>query len=213
MIDTCGGVVLCGGQSKRMGRDKGSLPFGDESLLQRVVRQLHGVVAPIVVVGSSDATLPAFAMDVEVASDQRPGRGPLEGLRIGLAALASRASFAFVVGCDYPFVLPAFIARMKSLAVGHDAAVVRFAERLHPLAGVYRTALSARADELLTVGKPRLLDLIAASHVRLVGPDELLDADPQLLSLQNVNSPADYAAALAAAGFPLGESPPAAGLL
>ena len=196
-----------------MGRDKGSLPFGDESLLERVVRQLHGVVAPIVVVGSSDATLPRFGADVEVASDRQSGRGPLEGLRVGLAALASRASFAFVVGCDYPFVLPAFIARMKSLAVGHDAAVVRIAERLHPLAGVYRTPLFSRADELLAAGKARLLDLVAACDARLIDPAELLDFDPQLVSLQNVNTPADYAAALALAGFPLGESPPAAGPL
>ena len=55
---TAAGIVLCGGKSTRMGTSKALLPFGPETMLQRVVRLLGEVVAPIVVVAASDQTLP-----------------------------------------------------------------------------------------------------------------------------------------------------------
>ncbi|MGD9648789.1 MAG: molybdenum cofactor guanylyltransferase [Pirellulales bacterium] len=210
MIDACGALILCGGESRRMGHAKASLRFGDESLLERVVRQLRGVAAPVVVVRGANGELPPLPADVELTGDRHPGRGPLEGLAVGLAALAPRVPRAFVVGCDYPFVVAGYIARLTALADGHDAAIVRTADRLHPLAGVYATALGRRADELLAAGQNRLLDLLAACRVRPVEPAEVADVDPQLASLLNVNTPAEYAAALASAGFPPLESPPAA---
>ena len=201
MIEACAGLILCGGDSRRMGKPKAWLRFGDERLLARVVRQLSEIVAPIVVVGAADVSLPTLAAGVEFAYDRQPDQGPLEGLRVGLAALASHAPAAFVVGCDYPFVAPAFIERLATLSAGHDAAVVRVDGRLHPLAAVYRTSLVANIDELLGSGRSALLDLIAQSNVRLVEPTELADLPSPLASLQNVNTPEEYALALAAAGF------------
>lgn len=200
MIESCAGIVLSGGDSRRMGRPKAWLPFGDEPLLARVVRQLQGVVAPIVVVGAAGATLPPLPPDVEFVCDRQPDRGPLEGLRVGLVALASQAPAAFVVGCDYPFVAPAFIERLARLSAGHEAAVVRVDGRFHPLAAIYRTSLVANIDELLGAGRSALLDLITQSNIRLVEPTEIADLPSPLASLQNVNTPEEYSAALAAAG-------------
>ena len=201
MIEQCAGLILGGGDSRRMGRPKAWLPFGDEPLLSRVIRQLQEVVAPIVVVGAADVPLPPLPAGVEYLCDRQPDRGPLEGLRVGLAALAPHAPRAFVVGCDYPFVAPAYIERLATLSAGHDAAVVRVDGRLHPLAAVYRTSLVANIDELLGSGRSALLDLITQSNVRLVEPTELADLPSPLASLQNVNTPEEYAAALVQAGF------------
>ena len=201
MIEPCAGLILCGGDSRRMGKSKAWLPFGDEPLLLRVVRQLSAVVAPIVVVGAADVPLPPLPPGVEYLCDRQPDRGPLEGLRVGLAALAPHAPRAFVVGCDYPFVAPAYIERLATLSAGHDAAVVRVDGRLHPLAAVYRTSLVANIDELLESGHSALLDLITRSNVRLVEPTELADLPSPTDSLQNVNTPEEYAAALVQAGF------------
>ena len=201
MIEPCAGLILCGGDSRRMGKSKAWLPFGDEPLLSRVVRQLSEAIAPIVVVGAADVPLPPLPAGVEYLCDRQPDRGPLEGLRVGLAALAPHAPRAFVVGCDYPFVAPAFIERLVTLSARHDAAVVRVDGRLHPLAAVYRTSLVANIDELLGSGRSALLDLITQSNVRLVEPTELADLPSPLASLQNVNTPEEYAAALAQAGF------------
>ena len=81
---TAGGIVLCGGKSTRMGAPKATLPFGPETMLQRVVRLLGTVVSPIVVVAAREQVLPELPDGVIVTRDEREQQGPLEGLRAGL---------------------------------------------------------------------------------------------------------------------------------
>src|SRR3712207_5253303 len=78
---TCGGIVLCGGRSSRMGQAKAWLPFGPELMLQRVVRLLGQAVQPIVVVAAEGQDLPPLPPKTEVVRDAVSDRGPLEGLR------------------------------------------------------------------------------------------------------------------------------------
>src|SRR5947209_19753423 len=85
------GIVLCGGQSTRMGQPKAWLPFGDELMLPRVVRLLSEVVSPIVVVAAPGQDLPRLSADLILAPDPVPGQGPLQGLATGLAALQNRS--------------------------------------------------------------------------------------------------------------------------
>src|SRR6516162_8765549 len=86
-----GGIVLCGGRSERMGRPKAWLPFGDELLLPRVVRLLRQAVDPVVVVAAPDQDVPPLPDGVAVVRDEAKGRGPLQGLAAGLAALRGQA--------------------------------------------------------------------------------------------------------------------------
>ena len=104
-----GGIVLCGGKSTRMGVAKATLPFGPETMLQRVVRLLGTVVSPIVVVAARDQDLPVLPPDVIVTRDEREARGPLEGLRAGLKALPPAVDAAYVTSCDVPLLVPAFV--------------------------------------------------------------------------------------------------------
>src|ERR1051326_5390008 len=106
------GIILCGGQSKRMGRPKAWLPFGDEVLLQRVERILRAVVQPIVVVAAPDQDIPSLPGDVTVVRDAERGRGPLQGLAAGLGALAGRADAAYVSSCDVPLLGAEFVRRL-----------------------------------------------------------------------------------------------------
>src|SRR4051794_21124741 len=103
MIST-GGIVLCGGQSQRMGRPKAWLPFAGELLLPRVVRLVREAVAPVVVVAAADQELPPLPDEVQVVRDEQKGRGPLQGLAAGLASLAGRVEAAYVSSCDVPFL-------------------------------------------------------------------------------------------------------------
>ena len=96
------GIVLCGGKSTRMGVPKATLPFGPETMLQRVVRLLGTVVDPIVVVGARDQELPALPPAVLITRDERDARGPLEGLRAGLTALPAAADAARASGKEKP---------------------------------------------------------------------------------------------------------------
>jgi len=191
-----GGIVLCGGQSLRMGQPKAWLPFGDEVLLQRVARVLGEVVQPIVVVAAPGQSLPALPHDVEIVRDDVEYRGPLGGLVAGLAALNGRVDAAYLSGCDLPFLLPAFVRRVISFAPA--TAVPRVNGYLHPLAAVYSMAVYDTALSLLKADQRRLIGLFDHVPTRIIEAAELADLDPTFQSLCNINTPKEYAAALSA---------------
>jgi len=188
-----------------MGRPKAMLPFGPETMLQRVVRRVGAVGGPVVAVATAGQELPALGPAVRVVRDRRPDRGPLEGIRAGLEAVQEEVEAALVTGCDVPLVVPDFVRRMVELAAGFDVAVPHVEGRDEPLSAVYRTGVLPQIEALLAADRLRPAFLFDQVRTRRVTADELADVDPQLDSLANVNSPADYAGALIRAGF---EAPP-----
>ena len=197
---TAGGVVLCGGKSTRMGTSKALLPFGPETMLQRVVRLLGTVVAPIVVVAAPDQILPELPAGIVVTRDEREGRGPLEGLRAGLKALPADVDAAYVTSCDVPLLVTAFVEQMLDLARGYDVAVMEIDGFTHPLSAIYRRATLPHIEDLLAHDRLRPIFLFDAVKTRRVRPEEMT-ADPDLRTLRNLNTPGDYAEALAEAGL------------
>lgn len=197
---TAGGIVLAGGKSTRMGTSKALLPFGPETMLQRVVRLLGEVVAPIVVVAAPDQELPELPADVIVTRDEREGRGPLEGLRAGLTALPPGVEAAYVTSCDVPLLVPDFVRQMLDRARGYDVAVMEIDRFTHPLSAVYRRTTLPHIEQLLAEDRLRPVFLFEAVRTRRVPPEEMT-ADPGLLTLRNLNTREDYERALADAGF------------
>jgi molybdopterin-guanine dinucleotide biosynthesis protein A len=194
------GIVLCGGKSSRMGSSKALLPFGSETMLQRVVRLLGDVVSPIVVVAAVDQELPALPRDVILARDEREARGPLEGLRSGLKALPEDVERAYVTSCDVPLLVPNFVRQMLDLARGYDVAVMEIDGFTHPLSAVYRRATLPFVDDLLAHDRLRPVFLFEAVKTRRVRPEEMT-ADPELRTLRNLNTREDYERALVEAGL------------
>jgi molybdopterin-guanine dinucleotide biosynthesis protein A len=190
------GIVLCGGQSSRMGRPKAWLPIGGELMLPRVVRLLRKTVAPIVVVGAPGQDIPPLPDQVEVVRDEERGRGPLQGLAAGLAALTGWADAAYLSSCDVPFLRPAFVRRLVDLLGQNAICVPRVGEHHHPLAAVYRVEVLPVARRLLGENRLRPFFLFEATATRVVEAGELADVDPEFASLRNLNTPEDYAAAL-----------------
>jgi molybdenum cofactor guanylyltransferase len=191
-----GGIVLCGGQSKRMGRPKAWLPVGDELMLQRVVRILGKVVQPIVVVAAPDQPLPPLAKDVIITRDEEKGRGPLQGLAAGFRALPELCRVAYVSSCDVPFLRPAFIRRLIDLLNDHDICVPHVQGYHHPLAAVYRTKVQDTVRQLLAQDRLRPIFLFESAATRYVEAHELTEVDPDLQSLRNLNTFEEYDNAL-----------------
>lgn len=195
-----GAIVLAGGRSTRMGRDKASLPFGDRALLARVVHALARAVPEIVVVARRGQVLPDVGplpagVLLRFAQDETEGLGPLGGLAPGLRALG--APLAFVTGCDAPFLTAAFVAAMFQALGEADAAVPFVADRLHPLAAVYRRDAALPAVQaLLAEGRLRALDLVERLRGVRVPEATLRAVDPDLRSLDNLNDRATYETAL-----------------
>ncbi len=198
---TAGGIVLCGGRSTRMGAPKATLPFGPETMLQRVVRLLGAVVAPIVVVAAREQQLPELPEDVIVTRDEREQRGPLEGLRAGLRALPDSVDLAYVTSCDVPLLVPGFVTRMIELLGDRDIAVMEIDGFPHPLSAVYRRKTLPHVESLLGQDKLRPVFLFDAVETRRVQTAEMISVDPELRTLRNLNTPGDYQEALAVAGF------------
>ena len=199
---TAGGIVLCGGKSSRMGTPKATLPFGPETMLQRVVRLLGNVVSPIVAVAAREQALPELPGDVIITRDEREARGPLEGLRAGLRALPDAIEVAYVTSCDVPLLVPAFVARMFELLGDHDIAVMEIDGFPHPLSAVYRHNTLPQVESLLAQDKLRPVFLFDAVRTRRVLPEEMMSADPELRTLRNLNTREDYLEALRDAGLP-----------
>jgi molybdenum cofactor guanylyltransferase len=202
---TVAGVVLAGGRSSRMGTPKAALAWHGSTLLRRTVDTLaEATGGPVVVVRAHGQSLPELPPGAEVIEDPRAGKGPVQGIAAGLAAVAERAAVAFVSSTDMPFLHPAFVRRVVSF-VRDDVDVALPVARGYrqPLAAAYRTALAATADRLVAEGKLKPAFLFAECAVEILGEaflladPELAAADPGLDSVINVNSPADYAAALA----------------
>jgi molybdopterin-guanine dinucleotide biosynthesis protein A len=199
------GIVLAGGRSTRMGTPKAALEWHGSTLLRRVVGIVaRGVDGPVVVVRAPGQALPALPVAVEVVEDAREGRGPLQGLAAGLAALDGRADAVYASSTDAPLLHPAFVRRVLH-ALDDDVDVVLPLARgfPQPLAAAYRTALRERVERLLAADRIRPAFLFDECRVRRIDESGLLAdralaiADPALDSVLNLNEPTDYEAARA----------------
>jgi molybdopterin-guanine dinucleotide biosynthesis protein A len=184
-----------------MGRPKAWLPFGEETMLARVVRLLGEVVAPVVVVAAPGQDVPELPPGVTVVRDPERGRGPLQGLAAGLESLRGKADAAYLSSCDVPLLRTAFVRRLIELLGEHDIAVPEVRGYRHPLAAVYRLEVGALAERLLAEDRLRPAFLFEQARTRVVRPEELADVDPDFASLRNLNTPAEYEEALRAAGL------------
>jgi molybdenum cofactor guanylyltransferase len=195
------GVVLAGGRSTRMGTAKADLEWHGSTLLHRVCGLIDRVVdGPVVVVRAPGQELPPLPAGVELSEDAREGRGPLQGLAAGLSALEGRAQAAYVSSTDVPLLHPAFVRRVLAAVAREDVDVALPVAQgfRHPLAAAYRTDLLSDVEELIEADRMRPAFLFERCRVRELSEDELLgdralaQADPNLLSLLNVNDPQEY---------------------
>ena len=192
VIPKLGGIVLCGGQSRRMGQSKSLLPFGEVTMLQRVVAILQEVVSPVVVVAARDQNLPELPDDVLVTVDEFEAKGPLVGLAAGLAALNHTADAAYLSACDAPLLRPEFV-RFMHQKLGENAVAIPKADgHFHPLAAIYRTSVEQTVRQLIQENRMRPFFLVEECESVVLDGMALREADPDLDSLRNANTPDEY---------------------
>nr|WP_090274282.1 molybdenum cofactor guanylyltransferase [Mycolicibacterium komanii]CRL67222.1 molybdopterin-guanine dinucleotide biosynthesis protein A [Mycolicibacterium komanii] len=178
------GIILAGGASRRMGRDKATLPYEGTTLVERMVSILKPRCAPLYVIAAPGQALPA--LDAEILRDEVRGVGPLLATGRGLRAAAEAGSeLAFVAAVDMPLLTVDLIDELAGPAVRLRADVVLpWDGRDHYLAGVYRTALAGRVAELVAAGERSMRALVdRVDTQRIVMPEQR--------ALTNVNTAAD----------------------
>jgi molybdopterin-guanine dinucleotide biosynthesis protein A len=188
MTAGCTLLILAGGHSRRMGKDKASLAAGEISLVEHLTRRLSPVVDEILVAGGPQRLL----ADIRRVPDRFAGMGPLAGMHAGF--LEATHPFVWVVACDLPDVEPGLGPLLLSMAGEVDAVVPRPEREPEGVCAVYRRELAARIEALLLAGERSVKRLLATSRVRYVPATELKVVDPELGSFRNLNTPADYKA-------------------
>ena len=204
------GLVLAGGRSSRMGVPKAALEWHGSTLLRRTCGVLQRAgLQPVLVVRAPGQELPPLPADVEVVDDPREGLGPLQGMAVGLTALADRADVAFVCSTDLPFLHSELVRRVlrpfDQPVDGEALDVVLPVARGYPqpLTAAYRTRLAPVVAALVAADRLRPAFIFEDATVLRLDDDALLAdptlraADPTLESLVNVNERADYDAARA----------------
>lgn len=188
-----GALVLAGGLSTRMGRDKATLPFDGRTLLTHVVDRLRPLVDEVIVVVRPEQQVPPLPPGVRVAHDDVRERGPLGGLAAGLEAAQTEVLYA--TACDVPFLASALVELLFARLGEADIAVAEAEGRLHPLAAVYRRRVLPHVRELLAAERLRPVFLFERVPTVRVAEAELRAVDPDLASLANLNTPDDLARA------------------
>ena len=186
------GVVLAGGRSTRLGRDKALLELEGRPLITRTLDVLAQLTGDLIIVTNRASHL--FPQSARVVADRYVDAGVLAGVHAGL--LAARGELALVVACDMPFLNLDLLRYIISLARDADVVVPRWTD-VEPLHAVYRPATClGPIERALARGERRIVsfyrDEVREVRVRYVERAEITRFDPQGLSFFNVNGPEDW---------------------
>jgi molybdopterin-guanine dinucleotide biosynthesis protein A len=183
------GIVLAGGRSTRMGQDKASLVFGDETLLARSIRLVGSVADEVLVVArvSQGGSDPFLGLPVPVVFDPIEDLGPLAGIAAGLEA--SRTELNLIVACDMPLVNPAVLRRLLDLREEADICLAVIDGHASPLCAVYRRGVAITAQAMLDSGERRVMTLLDRVQTKRVDAAVFRDIDPNLDTFVSCNTP------------------------
>jgi FdhD protein len=182
------GVILAGGESRRMGTNKSLLPLAGARFIDHVYRVCADLFAEVIIVTNTPrlyADLPCRKVpDLFVA------QGSLAGIHAGLSQ--ANTDKIFVVACDMPFLNPALVRRICARAGSADVVIPRSPSGHEPLHTVYDQRCLARMEEQLATGCSRIIDFFPQVKVEELSASAWDDLDPHGLSFRNINTPEEY---------------------
>jgi molybdopterin-guanine dinucleotide biosynthesis protein A len=189
-----GGVILAGGQSRRMGRPKALLRLAPDgpTLIEQVLARLRDVADEIIVITN---TPDLFAhLGARMEGDRFPGLGSLAGIHAGLEA--SRFEHNLIVACDMPFLEPTLLRALAARPRDYDVLVPRLADGLlETLHAIYSRACLPAITAQLARGDAKIARFYERVRVQYVDEPELRRYDPHLRSAANLNTPDEFRAA------------------
>ena len=188
-------IVLAGGLSRRLGRDKAVVPFDGIPLIGRVIGRLSYLTAETVVVVNSEARAAELPLphSARTAVDIYPDSGSLGGIYTGLSAAAN--DWGFVVACDMPFLNAGLIEYMLGLREGCDAVVPILDGYPEPTHAAYSRTCLPHIERRLKAGQLKIAGFFDDVRVKYIPVSEIDVYDRDHLSFFNVNTPEDLARA------------------
>lgn len=185
-----GAVILAGGNSKRMGKDKLFLPIGGRPMFERVLEVCVKVFQEVIIVCKVPELFAGYCVPVY---KDLVDAGVLGGLYTGLKCLVSPKGFC--VAADMPFLKVELVTYLVSLSDGYDAVVPKGPDGLHPLCAVYDKNCLQVIEGSIAKGTLQISSIFPFLKVRFCEAEEVAKVDPCFLSFFNVNTPKDLSKA------------------
>jgi molybdopterin-guanine dinucleotide biosynthesis protein A len=184
------GILLAGGKSSRMNKNKAFLELGGKPLVERSLTVLKAVFTEVLISSNKPELYAGY--EVLVIPDETLGRGPLEGLYQGLKA--ATYDEVFFVACDMPFLRAELIRFMSAWIPEYDVVVPQLQSGLHPLHAFYHRRCLPSIKNNLEADRLKIIDFYPSCSVRYVEETELRNFHNLSEVFCNVNTPEDWAA-------------------
>ncbi len=184
-------VILAGGMSRRLGRNKALEPFQGEPLIRRVIHRMGQVASNIIIVANdhervAELDLPERAIPV---IDEYPGKGSLGGIYTGLRAAPTE--WAVFCACDMPFPSPQLYEALLSRRGSSNAVVPVVDGRPEPIHSAYSKSCLEPIREKLHANELKISGFFDEVSVSYFTEDQVREIDPDLLSFFNINTQQD----------------------
>ena len=178
MNEKYGAIILAGGRSSRMGKDKASLKISGKSMIERLLLELSPIVSQVVVIRAPGQTIPNIPKELKdrtlVGWDSVKDRGPLQGIVDALPLLNSEIDKVFLLTCDLPYITKEWLQTLKDIMTDEfDMVCTEENEIINPLLAIYRRPVLEPASKLISEGKRRPISLWEGWRMaRLSAPNE-----------------------------------------
>ena len=182
------GIILSGGECRRMAKDKAFLKIDGEYIIERILNIFKDIFDEIVIVTNT----PEFyiSYDVTLVGDIIENKGPMSGLYSGL--INSKSNYNFVTASDMPFLNRQLITFMMGLAGNNDMVIPKIKDFIEPLHAIYSKSCIPFIDGYLKDGNSGLRELLGVCKVRYVVEEEIMSIDTGMKSFTNINTPEEY---------------------
>ncbi len=188
-------IILCGGRSRRMGKDKGSLILNNKPMICHVLDTIKDAADEIIVVLRDHEQIKKYKPilkdeSVKIVTDELKDQGPLVGILTGLSQINSE--YAQILPCDSPFISKEFILKMSDIAKGNefDAIVPIWDDgHIEPLHSIYKKNVVDVIRDLIKNKKRNVKSLIDHLNTKYVDVGEL---DESTMSFRNLNMIKDF---------------------
>ena len=184
-------IILAGGRSVRLGRDKLLERVGNSSLLENVVSRMELLAGEIILVVAEERSFPQLESrpKIKKVSDIFPGQGSLGGIYTGLCA--SNSHYNLVIAADMPFLSQSLLRYIFEVSDGFDLVLPHINTFFEPLHAVYSRNCIEPAEFILKQGRKVIVELFRYVKVRYVEAEEIDRIDPKHLSFFNINTKED----------------------
>ncbi len=200
-------VIVAGGLNSRMGgKNKAFLNIGGKTILSRLIDILEKHFDEILLVTKNPSEYSDYTDEnnssIKIITDMYGDRSSLTGVHSGL--YHAKNHFSFVVPCDAPFIKPAFIRLLLgSIEPQDDVIIPHYDGHYEPLCALYSKRCIPAIEKLLNSGDYRIYNFFHSVNLKTVGKERLKEADPEMLSFFNVNTPEALEASLKVTEIPV----------